>query len=104
MSAPEDMSREDIARLEEMARLDADFVHIAERLITAQRAGTFQPMPAPALEPGMRIVVGQPIGTLVQTGVPHEVSSAFNGVLMGLLALPGERVRKDQPLAWMVAD
>jgi hypothetical protein len=25
-------------------------------------------------------------------------------VLMGLMALPGERVRKDQPLAWLIAD
>ena len=104
MSAPEDMSREDIARLEEMARLDGEEIHIAERLITAHRAGVFQPIPAPGLEPGMRIAIGTPIGNLVQTGVPYEVSSLFNGVLMGLLALPGERVRKDQPLAWIVAD
>jgi hypothetical protein len=35
------------------------------------------------------------------TGGSVAVTSAHTGFLMGLLALPGERVRADQPLAWV---
>jgi biotin carboxyl carrier protein len=78
---------------------------VDERLITAGRAGVFHPVVGDlrALR-GMRVAAGDQVGTLVQTGVPHPVQSAFDGVLMGLMALPGERVRKDQPLVWMIAD
>jgi biotin carboxyl carrier protein len=89
----------------EATEFDGEEIHVDERLITAQRAGVFHPgvRDLPAVR-GMRIAAGEQIGTLVQTGVPHPVESAFDGVLMGLMALPGERVRKDQPLAWMIAD
>jgi biotin carboxyl carrier protein len=35
------------------------------------------------------------------TGGDVPVTSPHTGFLMGLLALPGERVRADQPLAWV---
>jgi hypothetical protein len=89
----------------ESMQLDGETVHVDERLITAGRAGVFHPVVGdlPTLR-GMRVAAGDTIGTLVQTGEPHAVESAFDGVLMGLMALPGERVRKGQPLAWMIAD
>jgi len=89
----------------ESMQLDGETIHVDERLITARQAGVFHPVVGdlPTLR-GMRVAAGDQIGTLVQTGVPHPVHSAFDGVLMGLMALPGERVRKDQPLAWMIAD
>jgi biotin carboxyl carrier protein len=89
----------------EAMQMDGEALHVDERLITARRAGVFQPVMGdlPGLR-GMRVTAGEQIGTLMQTGVPHPVESAFDGVLMGLMALPGERVRKDQPLAWMIAD
>lgn len=91
--------------IEAGADLDGEAVHVDERLITARQAGIFHPVGGdlPNVR-GIRVAVGEQIGTLVQTGVPHPVQSAFSGVLMGLMALPGERVRKDQPLAWMIAD
>lgn len=88
----------------ESVSLDGEAIHVDERLITARRAGVFHPVGDLPSVRGVRVAAGDRIGTLVQTGVPHPVECAFDGVLMGLMALPGERVRKDQPLAWMIAD
>jgi hypothetical protein len=41
------------------------------------------------------------VGSIEVTGGSVTVTSAHTGFLMGLLALPGERVRADQPLAWV---
>ena len=41
------------------------------------------------------------MGAIEVTGGSVTVTSAHTGFLMGLLALPGERVRADQPLAWV---
>jgi biotin carboxyl carrier protein len=85
--------------------LDGEQIVVDERLITAHRAGVFNPVldGRPEVR-GTRVSAGQQIGIVTATGVPHPVQSAFDGVLMGLMALPGERVRKDQPLAWLIAD
>jgi hypothetical protein len=85
--------------------VDGEDVVVAARLITAPRGGVFEPeLGDPATVRGRRIAVGDEIGALVQTGVRYRVPCVFSGVLMGLMALPGERVHKDQPLAWMIAD
>lgn len=77
--------------------LQAEDVHVLERLVTAPRAGTF----VPARLADAAIVVGQAVGVVLSTGEEHEVRSPFAGTLMGLLALPGERVRPGQPVAWL---
>jgi biotin carboxyl carrier protein len=41
------------------------------------------------------------MGTIEVTDGTVPVTSPHTGFLMGLLALPGERVRADQPLAWV---
>jgi biotin carboxyl carrier protein len=76
----------------------AEDVHIPERLVTAPRAGTFVPHISPEQQ---RLVVGQALGVIVTTGEEHVVRSPFAGTLMGLLALPGERVRPGQPVFWL---
>jgi biotin carboxyl carrier protein len=50
---------------------------------------------------GEIVNAGQVVGTIEVTGDDVPVTSPHTGFLMGLLALPGERVRADQPLAWV---
>ena len=85
-----------------MMELYAELPHLDERLITAPRAGVFHPFLSelPVTDLG-RIEAGESIGVLVHSGEKSMVESRFDGVFRGLLVLPGERVRKDQPVAWL---
>lgn len=84
----------------------AETVHVDERLIVSPVDGAFFPAFAdlsPA-HPG-EVAIGDEIGVVVQTGEKHAITSHATGRLVGLLALPGERVRRYQPVAWLtVAD
>ncbi|HZA00573.1 MAG TPA: biotin/lipoyl-containing protein [Acidimicrobiales bacterium] len=80
----------------------ADDLHLPERLIAAPAAGVFR-LAAPDVitAEGEIVRSGQRVGTIEVTGGEVAVTSPHTGFLMGLLALPGERVRADQPLAWV---
>ena len=41
------------------------------------------------------------LGYVEGHGQPVPVTSPFRGLLMGLMAHSGERVREGQPVAWM---
>jgi biotin carboxyl carrier protein len=94
-----------------MSALDDDFdlyaicaeeVHVPERLIAAPAAGVFHTAPPDVVTAEGEIVhAGQVMGSIEVTGGSVTVTSAHTGFLMGLLALPGERVRAEQPLAWV---
>lgn len=61
----------------------------------------FRPLTG-ALLPGTRIVgTGQVIGSLKDPGISNPICSPFSGRFMGRLALPGERLWKGQPVAWL---
>jgi biotin carboxyl carrier protein len=80
----------------------AEEVHVPERLIAAPTAGVFHAAPPDVVTAEGEIVhAGQVVGSIEVTGGSVTVTSAHTGFLMGLLALPGERVRADQPLAWV---
>jgi biotin carboxyl carrier protein len=80
----------------------AEEVHVPERLIAAPTAGVFYNAPPDVVTAEGEIVqAGQVVGSIEVTGGSVTVTSAHTGFLMGLLALPGERVRADQPLAWV---
>jgi biotin carboxyl carrier protein len=80
----------------------AEEVHVPERLIAAPTAGVFHTAPPDIVTAEGEIVqAGQVVGSIEVTGGSVTVTSAHTGFLMGLLALPGERVRADQPLAWV---
>ncbi|HEX6236652.1 MAG TPA: hypothetical protein VFZ68_05635 [Acidimicrobiales bacterium] len=82
--------------------LGADDLHVPERLIAAPAAGVFRNAPPDLVTAEGEIVrAGQVVGTIEGTGDAVPVSSPHTGFLMGLLALPGERVRANQPLAWV---
>ena len=80
----------------------AEEVHVPERLIAAPAAGVFRTAPPDVVTAEGEIVhAGQVVGAIEMTGGEIDVTSAHTGFLMGLLALPGERVRAEQPLAWV---
>ncbi len=82
------------------ARPEGETLHLLERLVLAPIAGVFRPLPFDESE-GRHIEEGQVIGTVMSRGRDATVRSMFGGRLMGLLALPGERVRERQPVAWL---
>jgi biotin carboxyl carrier protein len=80
----------------------AEDLHVPERLIPAPVAGVFRAAPPDVVTTEGEIVYsGQHVGTIEVTDGAVPVTSPHTGFLMGLLALPGERVRADQPLAWV---
>ncbi len=73
---------------------------VPERVILAPTSGRFQPVPDGAAH-GADISEEQVIGYVEGHGQSVPVCSPFRGLLMGLLAHSGERVREGQPVAWM---
>jgi [acyl-carrier-protein] S-malonyltransferase len=74
---------------------DGEHLFATERLVVSPAAGVFTP--EAGVEPGTHIAAGQLIG---QVGT-DEVRSAFEGSIMGWLAVEGERVATSQPIAWL---
>jgi biotin carboxyl carrier protein len=82
--------------------LVAEEVHVPERLIAAPAAGVFRTAPPDVVTAEGEIVqAGQVVGSIEVTDGEVAITSAHTGFLMGLLALPGERVRQEQPIAWV---
>lgn len=76
-------------------------LRVPERVILAPALGVFRlPEPARANE-GDLVTEGQVVGVVECSGDTHDVRSPFTGLLMGMLAHPGERVREGQPVAWL---
>lgn len=86
----------------QLAELVAEALDVHERLVTAPHPGQFHPtFRLPVHPEGMPVASGQTIGVLFRSGEEHTVTTPFAGVLMGLLVLPGERVRRGQAVAWL---
>lgn len=79
----------------------ADHVDVPERLIVAPAAGVFRPQPEVAAAGGGTVAAGETLGAIERIVGDVAVVSPHTGRLMGLLALPGERVRDRQPVAWV---
>lgn len=77
-------------------------LRVPERVIVAPTLGVFRPT-LPAENGNGRHVVneGQVIGVVQSGSRAVAVESPFTGLLMGMLADPGERVREGQPVAWL---
>jgi biotin carboxyl carrier protein len=71
---------------------------VLERVVVAPSRGVFTP-----LDPseGELVEAGQAIGTIESSGEAVEVRSPFTGLLMGMLAHEGERLREGEPVAWL---
>lgn len=76
----------------------AESPQVLERIITAPAAGDFTLV---STAEGEAVQAGQVVGTIDRNSGPVDVISPHSGSLMGVLALPGERVRPQQPLAWL---
>ena len=82
----------------EVALANGEALYAHERLVVAPAAGVFKPA-----EPdcrGARIATGAVLGEV--SGEP--VRSPFSGVVMDYLAVDGERVATNQPIAWLRTD
>jgi len=93
-----------------------EHLHVTERLVITPVAGLFEPaqldVPHPlerardpsgtnsSFDKGPHVHVGDVIGWA--SGV--EICSPFAGELIGILAIPGERLTEGQPVAWLRAD
>ena len=79
----------------EAALANGEALHARERLVVATAAGVFKP--AEPDRRGDRIAAGAVLGEV--SGEP--VRSPFGGVVMDYLAVEGERVATNQPIAWL---
>jgi biotin carboxyl carrier protein len=80
----------------------AEDLCVPERLIAAPAAGVFNLLtPEVATGAGATVRTGDALGAIERNAGTVPVVSPHTGFLMGLLALPGERVRDGQPLAWV---
>ena len=72
-----------------------------ERVIVAPVVGVFRSLFDDNVACGRAVDVGQTIGAIEGIGVSTNVRSPFRGVLAGMLAIDGERMRQGEPVAWL---
>ena len=73
---------------------------VPERVILAPALGVFRPVDEKSPE-GRPVETGEVVGVVEVNGRSVPVRSAFTGLLVGMMAHPGERVREGQPVAWL---
>ena len=74
---------------------------VPERVILAPALGVFRPVDDVTPPEGRVVREGDVGGVVEVSGRQLPVRSAFTGRLLGLMAHPGERVRENQPVAWL---
>ncbi|MEI7623425.1 MAG: acyltransferase domain-containing protein, partial [Actinomycetes bacterium] len=74
---------------------EGEHLFATERMVVSPAAGVFTP--AADLAPGFVLNPGTVLGMVGD----QEVRSPFAGVLVGVLAVEGERVTLSQPIAWL---
>lgn len=94
-------------------------LYMSERLITSPGTGTFDPVAElikavestaisstknATFETNKNLNTFVEVGDVIGTVNGDPIRSPFRGILMGLLALPGERVTNGQPVAWLRSD
>lgn len=86
---------------EQVHHHEGEHLYVHERLVVSTVTGLFSPVDPPAAaKPGDAVEVG----ALIAMVGTHEVRTPFAGQLMGLMAIPGERVTVGQPVAWLRCD
>ncbi len=77
-------------------------LRVPERIIVAPTLGVFRPaVPVGDGNGGHVVSEGEVVGVVECGSRAVSVYSPFTGLLMGLLADAGERVREGQPVAWL---
>jgi biotin carboxyl carrier protein len=85
----------------ELVLVQGEGLLVPERVIVAPSVGVFRPLFRHDTACGRPVETGQPVGVIEGPGVSTPVRSAFSGVLAGLLAEDGERMRQGEPVAWL---
>ena len=89
-----------------MKNRDGEVLDVTERIVLAPATGRFVAIPNDEVDPhtpGSLVLAGSPLAAVVTAGVSQTITTPFTGVLAGLLAHDGERVREGQPVAWLRA-
>jgi biotin carboxyl carrier protein len=85
----------------ETALVQGEGLLVPERVIVAPSVGVFRPLFANDAACGQTVDAGQTVGVIEGPGVSTPVRSSFRGVIVGLLAHEGERMRQGEPVAWL---
>ena len=75
-----------------------ELLDVPERMIVAPSVGVFRPN---VVTRGDLVDAGEEIGVVEGPGTSMPVCSPFRGMLIGMLAQPGGRLREGQPVAWL---
>ena len=75
--------------------LEGETLFATERLVVSPAGGVFQPVADQVV--GTTVAAGQLLGHVGDA----EVHTPWGGVIMGFLAVEGERVTASQPIAWL---
>jgi [acyl-carrier-protein] S-malonyltransferase len=74
---------------------EGEHLFATERMVVSPAAGVFTP--TPGIEAGSTLAPGTVLGTVGDV----DVRSPFDGIVVGMLAVEGERVTTSQPIAWL---
>jgi biotin carboxyl carrier protein len=85
----------------ELALVHGEGLAVPERVIVAPSVGVFRPLFGHDVACGRTVDAGQAVGVIVGPGISTPVRSPFRGILAGLLADDGERLRQGEPVAWL---
>jgi biotin carboxyl carrier protein len=84
--------------------MGGESLYVHERIVLSPVTGRFVVDADDEIDParpGSLVLAGSPLGGVVGSGRTTAVTTPFTGVLAGLLAHDGERVREGQPIAWL---
>jgi biotin carboxyl carrier protein len=91
-------------RFQKYGQRGQDAMHalsIPERWIVAPTVGVFRSTFDHDRVDGRTVEIGQTVGVIDGWGTSTAVCSPFRGVLAGMLACDGERLRQGEPVAWL---
>jgi biotin carboxyl carrier protein len=75
---------------------------VPERLVVASTTGVFHRLAGDGhMRAGDMVNRGDVIGIVQSLGASNPIHSPFEGLLVAVVALDGERVRPGQPVAWL---
>lgn len=80
----------------------SEVTSISERVVIAPSSGKFHPLPPEVFTTeGEWVRVGQALAEIQLGERRVPVESAFEGWVMGMLAVPGQPVSQGEPLFWI---
>lgn len=81
--------------------MEGERILIPERMIVSPADGIFKSATNNGDAIGMDVKIDDVIGWIESVGQSVEIKSPFDGVIHGLIAHSGERLRKHEPVAWL---